>query len=130
MSAGMWIRWERGLPGKPEIGIVARSMGVTRLHAAGACMEVWSWAEDQTSDGFVPVSLEEISEILRMPGVAEAMKAASWLIEVPGGVMFPNWDRHNGEPAKRRALNALRMRVARAEQRAQKLHERANNVRK
>lgn len=129
MSAGMWIHWERGLPSKHEIGIIAKKMSVTRLHAAAACMEVWSWAEDQTENGFIEVTPADISEVVRIPGIGEAMLAAGWLIEVKGGVQVPNWERHNSLPAKRRAMNAMRMRTFRMEQRAQNLHNRAQKVR-
>lgn len=129
MAAGMWIEWEKGLPGKPEIGRIARMLGVTRLHAAAACMEVWSWAEEQTETGIISISPEEISDAVRIPKIGEAMLAAEWLVQVPGGLAFPNWDRHNGQPAKRRALNALRMRAARADAQTQSMNKRAQSVR-
>ena len=129
MATGFWIEWEKGLPGKPEIGRIARELGVTRLHAAAACMEVWSWAEEQTEDGRIDATLADVSEAVRLPGIAEAMAVAGWLVEECGVVTLPNWGRHNGRPARRRQLNALRMRAERAEQRAQNPHACAKHVR-
>ena len=119
MSAGMWIEWEKGLPSKPEVGRIAREMKVTRLHAAAACMEVWSWAEDQTENGHIATTPQDVSDSVRIPGIGEAMLNAGWLIQMDNGVALPNFERHNGQPAKRRALKMLRMRLARAEKKAQ-----------
>jgi len=124
----MWIEWEKGLPAKPEIGKIAKAMGVTRLHAAAACMEVWSWAEDQTETGHIATSPDEISESVRIPGIGEAMLDAGWLIQLDDGISIPNFERHNGMPAKRRALKMLRMRITRAERREQLLTQTDNKT--
>ena len=113
---GFWIEWEKGLVRKPEVIRIARILMSTAQHAAGCCMMVWEWAEDVTVDGFVPgVTPADVSFAAAVPGIGEALVEVGWLLHTPEGVQFPNWDRHNGEPSKRRALDALRKRVRRRE---------------
>ena len=127
--AGHWIRWEKGLVRKPEVLRIARTLGCTPQHAAGCCMLVWEWAEDVTENGIIDgVTAADVSFAAGVEGIGEAMLAAGWLLEMDDGVALPNWDRYNSEPSKRRALNALRMRVARAEKRERRLQKRARNV--
>lgn len=129
--AGMWIEWEKGLVRKPEVLRIARTLQCTPQHAAACCMLVWEWAEDVTENGMIPgVTAADVSFAAGVPGIGEAMAAAGWLMDTGDAVVLPNWERHNGEPAKRRALNALRMRVSRAEERARTLHAREGAVRK
>ena len=128
--AGHWIEWEKGLVRKPEVIRIARALGSTPQHAAACCMMVWEWAEDVTENGIISgVTAADVSFAAGVEGIGEAMVAAGWLLENEDAVVLPNWDRHNGAPAKRRALNALRMRVERAEDRARRLNERARGVR-
>jgi len=128
--AGHWIEWEKGLVRKPEVLRIARALQCTPHHAAACCMLVWEWAEDVTENGIIPgITAADVSFAAGVEGIGQAMLAAGWLVETGDAVILPNWDRHNGAPAKRRALNALRMRMERAEKRGQKLHERAQGVR-
>jgi hypothetical protein len=128
--AGHWIEWEKGLVRKPEVLRIARAMGCTPQHAAACCMMVWEWAEDVTENGLIEgLTPADVSFAAGVDGIGEAMIAAGWLVETGDAVALPNWERHNGWPAKRRALNSLRMRVARAEARARRLNTRAQDVR-
>jgi len=127
--AGLWIAWEKGLARKPEVLQLARILGSTPQHAAGCCMLFWEWAEDVTVNGIIEgVTPTDASFAAGVEGIGEALVEVGWLIETDDAIAIPNWDRHNSEPAKKRALNAQRMRIARAEKRAQRQHERAANV--
>ena len=128
--AGHWIEWEKGLVRKPEVMLIARALGSTPEHAAACCMEVWEWAEDVTDNGIIPgLTVNDVSMATRIDGIGEAMLDAGWLLDMGDAIAFSNWDRHNGDPAKRRALNAQRMRTARAEVKARKLKERERRAR-
>lgn len=107
-----WIVWTKGLVGKDEICRIARELGISRREAACRCMEVWEWADERTTNGFVPhVRLSEISDIVGFPGLAEAMAIVGWLQEhIPAGVNVANYDRWNAESAKARLHSAERMR--------------------
>jgi len=123
--AGLWIQWEKGLVRKPEVLRIARKLGCQPLQAAGACMLVWEWAEDVTEDGVVPgMTAADVSVAAGVPGIGEAMAEAGWLVETSDAVSFPNWTRHNANPAKRRARRAQYMLEYRAEKKAQAIRER------
>jgi hypothetical protein len=127
--AGHWIEWEKGLVRKPEVLRIARLLGCTPQHAAACCMMVWEWAEDVTENGLIEgVTPADVSFAAGVAGIGEAMVTTGWLIETGDAVVLSNWERHNGAPSKRRALNALRMRVERSERRTRELHERAERV--
>jgi hypothetical protein len=131
MSAGMWIKWEKGLVRKPEIMKIAKRLGVTKHHAAACCMIVWEWAEDITIDGYIrDMGASDVSNAVDITGIGEAMEDVDWILDGGDCISFPNWDRHNGDPAKKRALNSHRMRIIRAEERAQDLNKRAEFVQK
>jgi hypothetical protein len=123
--AGLWIQWEKGLMRKPEVLRIARALGSTPHHAAACCMLVWEWAEDVTENGIVPgVTAADVSFAAGVAGIGEAMLEAGWLLETGDAVVLPNWERHNSEPSKKRAMKAQYMRTYRAEKRLQELHER------
>jgi len=120
--AGLWIEWEKGLARKPEVLRLARLLGSTPQHAAGCCMMFWEWAEDVTENGIIPgLTAEDVSFAAGVEGIGEALAEVGWLIETGDAVVLPNWERHNGKPAKRRALDALRKRVSRHEEKMRKL---------
>ena len=104
---------------------MARSMGLSPLYVAACCMLVWAWAEDVTENGLIEgVTAADVSFAAGIEGIAEAMVEAGWLIETGDAVALPNWDRHNGEPAKRRAVDAMRKRVRRREDKLRTLRGR------
>ena len=120
--AGDWIKWEKGLVRKAEVIRIARTLKSTPQHAAACCMQVWEWAEDVTENGIIPgVTAVDVSFAAGVTGIGEAMVGAGWLLETEDAVVLPNWDRHNGEPSKRRAVDALRKRVQRREDRIRTL---------
>ena len=126
--AGHWIEWEKGLVRKPEVMRIARALQCTPQHAAACCMMVWEWAEDVTENGIIPgVSAADVSFAAGVQGIGEAMVGAGWLLETEDSIVLPNWDRHNGEPSKRRAADALRKRVQRREDRMRTLRGRVSS---
>ena len=84
---------------------------VGRLH------KLWSWADRQSRDGHAPSVTEMwIDRYVERDGFAQAMVNVGWLEFKNGGVLFPNFDRHNGQNAKKRVLAAARQRNARVTQ--------------
>lgn len=95
-----------------KVLIVARHLKCSAAEALGLVVTVWAWAHSQTHDGTLPGStLADIDDAAGRKGVAEAMKLESvgWLVEVEGGLVLPEWSRHNGQTAKARAMAALRV---------------------
>lgn len=87
--------------------MIARKLKMTRREAACCCMEMWEWADDETTDGHIQgATADDIDSILGVPGFAAALESeeVEWLRVNSRGVSFPRWDRNNGETAKKRAL--------------------------
>lgn len=111
--AGHWIQWEKGLTRKPEVMQIAAALGCTDQHAAACCMLVWEWADDVTVDGLVKARLDAVDRIAGQPGLADAMADCGWLVVSDSAIQFPHYDRHNGQCAKARAIDAARKRSGR-----------------
>ena len=115
--AGDWIQWEKGLYKKPEILQTARMMSMTVAHACLTWMRFWEWADENTTDGnILGITVEDVDTMLGLPGFAECGMRVGWLaFDQSLGLKIINFIRHNGEPAKKRALDALRKRTARGQ---------------
>jgi hypothetical protein len=112
-----WIRIEATTPDKPEVIAIAARLGLTENEVLGGLVRLWIWADQnctavtQNSNALsvTPASLDRIA---RATGIAEALLSpdVGWLLSgpEPGGVVFSNFDRHNGKSAKTRALSAMR----------------------
>jgi hypothetical protein len=107
--AGDWIKIEDSTPDKPEIFWMAEWLGIDADAVTGKLIRVWSWADQHTIDGnAASVTLALLDRVAGVTGFAQAMREAGWLEEHQGNYSFPNFDRHNGETAKARALAAKR----------------------
>lgn len=116
--ASDWIKWEKGLTEKPEVYGIARELQLDRDTVAGKLMRLWEWADGNTRDGHVPhIAGAAIDEKTGVHGFASAMESVGWLEVDDGGVTFPNFSRHNGQSAKRRATEAERKAAERELQR-------------
>jgi hypothetical protein len=114
--AGTWLKIRHDLEDAPEIRRIARAAGLDRDAVLGKLVRVWSWFDRHASaDGRIPgAELEDLDDKANAAGFGAAMAAAGWLEADAAGLALPNWERHNGEGAKERALKAERMRRARA----------------
>jgi len=124
--AGEWIKWVKGLAKRPEVLQMAHIMQRSRHEVAGLLCEFWEWADENvllaeesaTCPGFVRIASASkalVDTLAGADGFAEAMSAVGWLIIRDGSLEFPKFGRHNGKSAKRRALDAERKRMTRAE---------------
>ena len=114
--AGDWIKFETVTPDKPEVFQIAAELGISPEAAVGHLLRVWIWADQQSLDGHAlcvtDVTLDAVS---RRDGFATAMRNAGWLHGKDGKLALPNFERHNGESAKKRALSTRRKQRERAE---------------
>jgi hypothetical protein len=100
----------------PAVIRVAGELGIDEFSVVGRLHRLWSWADRQTLDGHaVGVTFVTLDRILSCDGFCAALQRAGWLsAEQPGddgqpaSVVIPNFDRYNGEPAKKRALATRR----------------------
>jgi len=108
--AGDWIKIEHAMPDKPEVFRIAMDLGITPEQVSGCLLRVWIWADIQTLDGNgVCVTGVTLDRIACYEGLAQAMKKVGWLVGEESNFSFPNFNRHNGETAKTRALTTKRV---------------------
>lgn len=113
--AGDWIKLQHATHDKPEIMKIAKSLGISAESAFGHVTRVWVWLDQQSLDGHdLDVTEKDIDAQARHADVAKAMRQVGWLTGTDGAISFPNFARHNGESAKKRALAADRKREERA----------------
>lgn len=109
--AGDWIKWLKGLGFRSEVLTVARKLNVHRGVVTLACMEMWEWADTETIDGHIRGATAELIDAkVCLPGFSAALESVGWLRAKAEGITLPNFERHNGKPAKLRASKTKRQR--------------------
>jgi hypothetical protein len=109
--AGEWLKVELSTPDKPEILRMARILGIDKDAVFGKLIRVWGWFDRNSVDGRVDgVVADDIDSIALQIGFAEAMKSVHWINFDNDAlwVTLSNFDRHNGQTAKQRALKNVR----------------------
>jgi hypothetical protein len=111
-----WIKIEASLPDKPEVVSLAAALKMDRDGVVGRLFRLWTWADANHITGeSVPVTGAFLDELCRRRGFAQALRSVGWLGGQDGALTFPNFARHNGKEAKKRAL--VQMRVAKHRER-------------
>jgi hypothetical protein len=105
-----WIKIETNTPDKPEICIIASHLRMDADAVMGKLIRVWSWAELNVSNhNETSVTIEFLDKVAGKKGFSGALEKAGWLQKKEGSLVFPGFDRHNGQAAKGRAQTALRV---------------------
>jgi hypothetical protein len=108
--AGNWIKFETSTSDKPEVWQIAESLGIDPDAVVGKLLRIWAWFDDQTESGNAPVTVAALLDRrVGVSGFVSAMVSAGWMTQKSGVLTLPNFDRHNGETAKSRALTAKRV---------------------
>ena len=116
--AGDWIKLENVTPNKPEIFQMADLLHVSPEDILGRLVRLWVWADEQSRDGnALRVTESSLDRLAQRDGFAAAMRTVGWLAGVGGDISLPNFDRHNGQTAKTRALSNKRKQSFRERQR-------------
>lgn len=98
------------LAGEPEVIGIASALDMDEFSVVGRLFALWAWADQHTADGNAACVTESwIDRYTNAPGFAAAMAKVGWLVVGEGGITFPNFDRHNGKSAKKRALTKERV---------------------
>ena len=114
MAVG-WIKIENVTPDKPEVFQLAERLGIDPDAALGKLIRVWVWADEQTYDGNAgSVTRLLLDRVAGVSGFAEALIDVGWLVADDGKLVIPNFDRHNGQTAKTRALTTRRVQTHRS----------------
>lgn len=105
-----WVKIDTTLPRKPVVLRVMRSTGCKdRNRVVGALVQLLCWADGMTGNGELPgLTPEDIDLEIGFDGLGQALIDAGWLELFEDGLRFRAWDTHNGESAKKRALDARR----------------------
>jgi hypothetical protein len=107
--AGDWIKMRVDLATDPDVIGIASKTELDEDTVVGKLHRLWSWADQQTTNGDAASVTEAwIDRFLGAPGFASAMVSAGWLTITSGGVILPDFEKHNGQTGKRRALTARR----------------------
>lgn len=107
--AGSWLKMRHDLIDAPEIRRLAKAIGVTKDDVYGKLFRLWSWFDRHSVNGVVAgEELEAVDELIGTDGFASALVSVGWLAAQDDGIVIPNWERHNSETAKERALAAVR----------------------
>lgn len=108
--AGDWMKVELELPDKPEVHYIAGVLNLDPDAVVGKLLRVWGWFDKHTENGnAVGVTFTLLDRITNVTGFAEAMAVSGWLEQDGHVLIIPNFDRHNGKSAKKRALTAKRV---------------------
>ncbi|WP_324030120.1 DnaT-like ssDNA-binding domain-containing protein [Pantoea sp. JZ2] len=108
--ASSWIKVEVITPDKPEIFQIAEILGIDPDAVLGKLVRIWAWADQQTIDGNAgSVTKGVLDRIAFITGFADSLIAVGWLAYVDGKLTLPNFERHNGESSKKRALTNRRV---------------------
>jgi len=109
--AGDWIKIETGLHQKPETLLLAKELNCPVDLVIGLLHRFWSWSNKSSTNGRLElIDLAMIDEVIRHDGFGKAMRGVGWLDEDEEGLYIPNFDRHNSQSAKKRALEQERKR--------------------
>jgi len=109
-----WIKIETHTPDKAELRHIARLCNCTKAEAFLAFFRLFVWLDEQTEDGHVDFfTTADADEIGALAGLGNALEAVHWIMFSASGAVVSNWDRHNGQSAKRRCLDAERTRRSR-----------------
>ena len=113
--AGDWIKMRADLGDDPSVIHIANVLGMDEDTVVGKLHRLWAWADKHTTDGTAPaITGRRVDKFVSAAGFADAMVSAKWISFSEEGVCFPNFERHNGESAKRRSEATLRQRLSRA----------------
>lgn len=105
-----WIKFDSATPDKPEVWQIASELGIDSDAVVGKLMRVWIWFDSHTENGNAPsVTKALLDRLVGVTGFCAAMKSAGWLDDDGDNIALPNFEAHNGETAKKRALTARRV---------------------
>lgn len=128
MSYQSWIKIEVNTIDKPEVLAIAEHLKIDEYAVLGKLTSLWIWFDSQTKTGCTSVvSKETLDTKVKKKGFCDAMIKVNWMIEKDGSIILPNFDRHNGLTAKKRADGNRRVAKKRAKEK-QNTNQNVTNV--
>lgn len=112
--AQQWIKFATNTSDKPEVWAMAQALGIDPDAVVGKLLRVWAWFDAHSETGNAPsVTRSLLDRVAGVAGFTNAMIAVFWMTDDGTRLELPNFDRHNGQTAKRRALTANRVEKSR-----------------
>lgn len=109
--AGDWIKMRTDLHTHPKVVRISSALRADRLRVVGGLHAVWCLFDAHAIDGKLDgYTAEALDDMIGFPGFAEALAAVGWLVVGNEFLEAPRFDEHNGQSAKRRAMEAERKR--------------------
>ena len=104
-----WIKLETHIFDKVEIFSIAQELNLDPDSVVGKCARVWAWFDANTTDGVTKsVTTALLDRYCGVTGFSKSMINVGWMVLENGNLYLPNYDRHNSQTAKDRALGAKR----------------------
>lgn len=109
-----WIKMRKNLPTDPRVVRISSALRADRLRTVGALHSAWCLLDEHTEEGVLRgYDFAAFDDIVGVPGLAQAMQAVGWLEATTEGLVAPRFTEHNGQSARRRAVEAERKASAR-----------------
>jgi hypothetical protein len=113
--AKTWIKMRTDLIDDPAVICMADALNQDLFFVIGRLQVVWSWFDEQSRDGHAHgVTQAWLNTKTVCDGFAQAMCKVGWLLVTESGISLPNFERHNGNSAKVRALGTGRQQAKRS----------------
>jgi hypothetical protein len=104
-----WIKLETHTFDKVEVFSMAQELNLDPDSVVGKCARVWAWFDANTTDGVTKsVTTALLDRYCGVSGFSKAMVNVGWMVLEGGNLYLPNYDRHNSQTAKDRALGSVR----------------------
>jgi len=114
-----WIKLQVTLPESPKVFRLARLLGVGRMEALGYAVRWFCWLDSHCANGSTELTEEEVDTLIGKSGITRAFCELEWTsVDAEGYVLVLEFDKHNGECAKKRAESQGRMAAMRERQKA------------
>ena len=109
-----WIKMRTNLSTSPKVVRISSALKADRLRVVGGLHSAWSLFDQHSEDGIlVGYSPETLDELIGWPGFTAAMIAVEWAFYDGEILSLPRYEGHNGQSAKRRAMDADRKKEVR-----------------
>ena len=105
-----WIKVQSTLPESPKVFRLARLLGVSRMEALGYAVRWFCWLDSHCADGATELQEEDVDALIGTSGITRAFCALGWaFLDENGYVFVQEYEKHNGESAKKRAETQSRV---------------------
>lgn len=112
-----WIKIQNTLPESPKVFRLAHMLKVGRMEALGYAVRWFCWLDSHCAEGSTELTARDVDALLGMIGITRAFCELGWaFVDANGYVFVVDYDKHNGENAKKRAETQSRVAAHRERQ--------------